>query len=427
MPTRKLTFAVLASAFLLNACAGKTSAVPLTSSAGGYSLYYVDAQSSADLINVVDAGNGRRERTLPIGTPSPDWSRLFAVSYDGSRTILRAVDTKTAAVAHQVSVDGSFALPFATAIGTTGGLSPNGDWLVLEGQVIQNQTSFVLVNTAFTQHPRRISLTGSFSFDAVSDDGQRLFLIESLAAIQPGRYRVRMYDLAAGALDPRVIIDKREFETASMTGTRLSGIFSPDGVWQYSLYVNGSKGAFIHALNLDSAFAWCIDLPGGGDQYQQSMWSLAATADGSAVYAVNPVLGKVGVVDVNSNGPAEDLSRVAGFAPLVAQSRVGLLPVTEADAKGIQIGSAALSLDQRTLFATGFNGTVALDPSSLQVRRQILNGAFESVVLSQDARWLFASSWDGPGILRISPVTGASLAILKTDTAWMLIRAEARA
>lgn len=424
VPTRGLTFAVLASTLLLSACATKTSVTPLTSSAGGYSLYYIDAQSLADRINVVDAGNGRHERTMPIGTPSPDWSRLFAVSYDSSRTILRAVDTRTGAVMHQVSMEGSFALPFATAPGPTGGLSPNGNWLVLEGQVIQNQTSFVLMNTSFTQHPRRISLTGSFSFDAISNDGQRLYLIESLAAAQPGHYRVRMYDLAAGSLDPRVIIDKREFETASMTGTRLSGIFSPDGAWQYSLYVNEGKSAFIHALNLDATYALCIDLPGGGDQYQQSMWSLAATADGTVVYAVNPVLGEVGVVDMSSSGPPGDLSRVANFAPLSAVSQVGSLPVTEAEAKGIQIGSAALSLDERTLFATGFNGTVALDPSSLKVRRQILNGAYESVVLSQDARWLFASSWDGPGVLRISPDTGASVKILKTDTAWTLVRAE---
>ncbi len=427
MPTRRLGFAALALTLLLSACAAKASIAPLTSSAAGYSLYYIDAQSHADRIKVVDAGSGHLQRILPTGTPSSDWSKLFAVSYEGSRTILQAIDTKTAAVIHQLSIDGSFALPSSTNIGPSGGLSPNGDWLVLQTQPSQNVTNFVLVNTSFNQHPRRISLTGSFSFDAISNDGQRLYLIESLAATQPGHYRVRLYDLVAGSLDPTIIIDKREIETASMTGTRISGIFSPDGGWQYSVYVNEKKGAFIHALNLDGKFAWCIDLPAGGDLYQQSMWSLAVKADGSAVYAVNPVLGSVGVVDVSSSGPNPDLSRLGSFTPLSGLSPADSSPVVAALAKGIPIGSAALSRDEKTLFATGFSGTIAIDPSSLRLRRPILSDAgIESVVMSQDLSWFFASSWDGDGprVLRISPDSGASSTILKTDTAWMLVRAE---
>jgi hypothetical protein len=427
LPTRRLTFAVMASTLLLSACAARTSVTPLTSSPVGYSLYYIDAQSLANRINVVDTGSGRLVRTLPLGTPSPDWSRLFAVSYDSSRTILRAVDTKTAAVIHQVSLAGSFALPLATAIGPTGGLSPNGDWLVLEGQVVQNQTSFVLMNTSFTQHPRRISLTGSFSFDAISNDGQRLYLIESLAAAQPGHYRVRVYHLAAGSLDPRVIIDKREIETGSMTGTRISGIFSPDGAWQYSLYVNESKGAFIHALNLDSTVAWCIDLPAPqADQYLQTMWSLAIKPDGGALFAVNPDLASAARIDIGPDGPAADVSQVTSLK-LVSAAPATPGFFTDALAKEIQMGSAALSRDGRTLFATTFDETVAINLATPTSQRRILDGAgVESVVMSQDGAWLFASSWDGPSVLRISPTTGTAVKILKTDTAWMLVRAEPR-
>jgi len=421
LPARRLGFAALT--ILLSACWASAGITPLTSSAAGYSLYYIDTQSAANRIEAVDAGSGRLERTMPIGTPSRDWSRLYAITYDGSRTILQAIDLKTAAVVHQLSIDGRFALPSSTGTGPSEGLSPNGRWLVLQGQANRTETTFDLVNTDFAQHPRPISLSGSFSFDAISNDGQRLYLIESLAATQPGHYRVRMYDLVAGSLDPAIIIDKREIETASMTGTRISGIFSPDGGWQYSVYVNEKTGAFIHALNLEGKFAWCIDLPAGGDRYQQSMWSLVAKADGSAVYAVNPVLGQIGVVNVGTAGPAPGLSRVASYAP-VSGSVANSGSLIDAVAKGMQIGSAALSRDERTLFATGFSGTVAIDASSLTLgRRLISDPGIESVVMSQDGAWLFASSWNGPNVLRISPETGRSTTILKTATAWTLVRA----
>lgn len=428
MRTRRLVLAASLSMMLLTGCAATTTgATPLTSAGSGYSLYYIDAQVGNGPIHVVDAATGRSERTLPVGTPSPDWSRLYAVSYDAGRTILRAVDTRTADVTHQVSFDGGFALPAASSTGATGGLSPNGRWLVLQSQVLKNQTSFMLVNTSFLQRPRRVSLSGSFSFDAISNNGQRLYVIESLAASQPGHYRVRLYDVGAGAVDPMVVIDKREIQSGSMTGTRISGIFAPDGGWQYSLYVNESKGAFIHALNLDSTFAWCIDLPEAqGDQYLQTMWSLAVKPDGSVLYAVNPTLGTVAQIDVGPNGPAADVSRVSSLK-LVSAAPATSGFFTDALAKEIQMGSAALSRDGGTLFATTFDGTVAIDLRSPTSQRRILDGAgVESVVMSQDGAWFFASSWDGPSVLRISTATGASEKILKTDSAWMLVHAEPR-
>jgi DNA-binding beta-propeller fold protein YncE len=427
MRTRRLVLAGSLSTLLLTGCASGAGVTPVTSAATGYSLYYIDAQVGNSPIHVIDAGTGRAERTLPVGTPSPDWSRLYAVSYDAGRTTLRAVDTRTADVIHQVSFDGGFALPAASSTGATGGLSPNGQWLVLQSQVEKNQTSFMLVNTSFWQRPRRVSLSGTFSFDAISNNGQRLFLIESLAATQPGHYRVRLYDVGAGALNPTVIIDKRELQSGSMTGTRLSGVFAPDGGWQYSLYVNENKGAFIHALNLDSTFAWCIDLPEPqGDQYLQTMWSLAIKPDGSALYAVNPSLARVARIDIGPDGPAPEVSQVS-MLKLVSAAPATPGFFTDALAKEIQMGSAALSRDGRTLFATTFDGTVVIDLRSPTSQRRILDGAnIESVVMSQDGAWFFASSWDGPSILRISPITGAALKILQTDTAWMLVRAEPR-
>jgi hypothetical protein len=283
----------------------------------------------------------------------------------------------------------------------------------------------MLVPTGFTQRPRRIAVTGDFSFDAISNDGNRLYLVESLASSQPGHYRVRLYDVAAGALDARVIVDKREPASASMTGTRISGVFAPNGSWQYSLYINQGKGAFIHALNLDSAFAWCIDLPSGGGTYQQMMWSLAIDPAGRALFAANPTLGKVARLDISADGPSSDINQTSSFNPAQTSLRSGV--VSEADAKGIQVGSSALTPDGQTLIATGDLGTVAIAVDGLKLKQALLpDPALESVVLSDDGTALFASSWQGPSLLRINPLTGARIKVLQTDSALTLYRAEHR-
>jgi outer membrane lipoprotein SlyB len=424
MTTARALTAAAISTVLLAGCATASGAAPTTIK-GGYRLYAVDTQVGNAPISVIDAATGHLERTLPVGTPSPDWSRLYVVSSVGSRTTLRAIDTHSANTLAQISFDGSFALPFGGASGETGGLSPNGQWLVAQSVGLRNETAFMLVPTAFTQRPRRISLSGDFSFDAVSNDGSRLYLIESLAASQAGHYRVRQYDVAAGALNPQVVVDKREIASASMTGTRISGVFSPDGRWQYSLYINQDKGPFIHALNLESPFAWCIDLPTGGGTYQQMMWSLAINPNGSALFAVNPTLGKIARVDISPDGPSSDVSQVSSFAP--GQTSLGSGFFSEAVAKGMQLGSSVLSRDGQTLIATSDLGTVAIEVAGLKLKHQLLaDPAIESVVMSDDGTALFASSWSGPALLQVNPTTGTRVKVLQTDSAWLLYRAEHR-
>ncbi|MDQ6884852.1 MAG: hypothetical protein M3077_11555 [Candidatus Dormibacteraeota bacterium] len=418
--------AVAVSATLLTACATTPGGPTSTAPKSGYVLYARNAQLGNAPIDVIDAATGRVERSLPVGTPSTDWSRLYAAKHDNGRTSLQAIDVHTAQVASQISFNGWFDLPMADPSGLTGGLSPNGKWLALQSSGHTSETSFMLVSTGFDQHPRQLTIRGDFDFDAISNDGQRLYLIESLAKSQPGHYRVRRYDVALGALDPHVIVDKREIASASMTGTRISGVFAPDGGWQYSLYINEKTGPFIHALNLDQTFAWCIDLPSGGTRDEQMMWSLAIEKDGRALFAVNPTLGKVARVDITSEGPSNEVSSTRSFNPARLTSRnPGFF--TDAYAKGIQIGSAALTKNERTLIANGDGGSVAIDVPHLTLDRPLLSDpGIESVVMSDDGTVLFASSWNGPALLEVDPASGVKRDVLHTDTAWVLFRAASR-
>jgi hypothetical protein len=91
-------------------------------------------------------------------------------------------------------------------------------------------------------------------------------------------YHVRVYEVPAGQLGAYTVVDKGG-PGEIMTGVRLSGVFSPDGQWLYSLYARENQGAFVHALNLSSPYAFCLDLPGSGWSSSSSVfhWSLAIT------------------------------------------------------------------------------------------------------------------------------------------------------
>src|SRR4029077_7147063 len=119
----------------------------------------------------------------------------------------------------------------------------------------------------------RFDLSGRFNFDAISDDGQRLYLIQYLNGKE---YYVRLFDIPGNYLDANIVVDKSDGNQA-MAGVRLSGIAAPDGSMLFSMYVRESEGPFIHALNLTAPFAFCLDLPGNGyTQDRAAMrWSLA--------------------------------------------------------------------------------------------------------------------------------------------------------
>jgi hypothetical protein len=282
-------------------------------------------------------------------------------------------------------------------------------------------TNFMLATTSFTQRPRLITLPGSFSFDAISNDGRRLYLIESLAPKRPG-YQVRLYNLEAGSLDPHIVVDKRE--TGPMSGRRVSGIFDRQGHWQYSLYVNQAGGPFIHALNLEGNFAWCIDLPAGGTQPEQMMWSLSLNADGTALIAVNPTLGRAARIDVNADGPRSEVSQNSVFQPArpAPQAR-GFF--TDAMAKGIQIGSSALAHDGKTLVAVADSGTIAIELPRLTPGRTLVSDeGVESVVMSNDGLALFSSAWSGSTLQEVDPISGTARRTLHLGSTYLLYRAE---
>src|ERR1700680_2476327 len=117
---------VLCAVVLVAAC-GRAPVGTLPTS-GDYKLYEAASTQSAQLVSVIDSRSHSVERSLPLGTPAPDWTHLYSVS---SRT-LSDLNPQTGVTQGSMQLPGDFQLPAATLSGVPGGLSKNGQWVALQ-------------------------------------------------------------------------------------------------------------------------------------------------------------------------------------------------------------------------------------------------------------------------------------------------------
>jgi hypothetical protein len=323
-------------------------------------------------ILVVGSRSHQVERTLPLGTPSGDWKHLYSII----GTSLVDTDPLTGDTQNTMALGGAYQLPPATSTGLPGGLSPAGWWLVVQSQDA-SKTRMLIIDTLKFRVADTVELNGKFNFDAISDDGGRLYLIQYLNGKE---YYVRLFDVSLDRLDANIVVDKSDGNQA-MTGRRLSGIAAPDGSILFSMYVRESESPFIHALNLSGPFAFCLDLPGSG----VTTWSLAMARDGSRLYAIGGATGVVAELDTSNQ-----------FSPQIL--RTAQLP-PGADA-------AVLTADGKTLVTAGSSGVMWVDTQSFRVRMQTLaEWKVWSLALSPDGKTLYAVNEAGQ-VAQISMASG---------------------
>src|SRR5947209_10610243 len=230
---RKAILAGLCALVVIAAC----GQVPHQGPQAGDEILYVATTSG---VAAIDGRTHTSLASLPPGVPSADWKHYYLVS--GS--LLLDLNPLTGWTQRSLPVPAGYALPIVTSERTPGGLSQDGVWLVLEKHDA-TASHLLEIRTTFTQPPGAIELPGDFTFDAISNDGSRVYLIQHAA---DGHYFVRDYVVGSG-LDPNVIFDKTD-GAAAMSGLRLMGVSAPDGSWLYSVYARKDQSAFVHELNL---------------------------------------------------------------------------------------------------------------------------------------------------------------------------------
>jgi len=200
----------------------------------------------------VDAGNS--------GVVTADGARYVTMASGGSTVVARVAQTGGQVLVWR-SFPGTFTIPAVAYDGSAGGLSADGKTLALiepRQSFPRTQTRFLILGRGLA--PRgSVSLKGDFSFDAISPNGDWLYLIHYTSPQDPTRYLVQGYDLRRWRLSPAPIVDPTA-PHEKMRGNPLTRAMSADGRWAYTLYDGGGGTPFVHALDTVARSAHCIDL-----------------------------------------------------------------------------------------------------------------------------------------------------------------------
>jgi hypothetical protein len=200
----------------------------------------------------------------PTGVTTPGESARYVTLPAGANTVVARVARDEGRVLRSRFLHGHFTVPAVALDGSSAGLSADASTLSLvkpRARFPQSRTSIAVLDAKLLQLQRQVTLRGDFSFDAISPDGDALYLVEYLSRRDPTRYAVRAYDVSAGRLLPDPIVDPREPDE-QMGGFPITRASSADGRWAYTLYDGAGKHPFIHALDTMGRTAACIDLDG---------------------------------------------------------------------------------------------------------------------------------------------------------------------
>jgi len=209
-------------------------------------------------------GDGSPVAGVAAGGPGVTWGALRYVALPTpAGTAVAQIDRATGEVNRYVALRGGWGVPQVAFDGSTAGISASGRTLVL-GQnrppFSGGRSRFALVNPVKMRLQRIVTLRGAFFFDAISPDGESMYLIQLSSSGNALGYAVRAYDLRHDRLVPGAIVDKTEPDER-MAGLPVSRAASADGVWAYTLYEKPSGRYFVHALDTSAGTARCIDLP----------------------------------------------------------------------------------------------------------------------------------------------------------------------
>jgi hypothetical protein len=204
---------------------------------------------------------------VPVASGAGPWLGTASNGVAGYTTTLHGHATVVSDGSHSLSLSGKWGLPRVTLNNDVGGLSTDGRLLVLaqsdtphpNGALAKN-SNFIVLSTKPLRVRETVTIKGDFGFDALSQHGRTMYLIEHISEENLFRYRVRAYDLAKHRLISRVVADKRQASWV-MDDYPVARAATANGNWVYTLYSNGNNYPFVHALDTVHRTAVCIGIP----------------------------------------------------------------------------------------------------------------------------------------------------------------------
>ncbi|WP_127935641.1 hypothetical protein [Nonomuraea polychroma] len=381
--TRRQVFAFGAVA-AVSACAAERPAPKSVPTAPAPKPGRLFATTAAGLA-VVDLAKGTVTAAYPGAVADGTWSTIHQLK-DGR---LRSYEAGSGALVADEPVAGVQIKAVSTQVIAVGPLPGP-----------RRRTSITLVGEGGA---RTVELDGNIEPEAFSGDGLAMYLLDHLPPERPDRYRVRMYDVDAGTVGPLQTRDKTPVPSGAeeeMRGRGRQAVRDSAAGVLYTLYTHQddhlhtrdlvagrdqSPGvhAFVHVLNLDQRWAYCLDLPAPFGLGPPEAHTIALDAAAKRLYAFDASTGSVVVASTEDQ----------------AIRRSGRL--------GKQPGGTAYAAagGRRVYLAVGSRVLVADGETLAPVADWALPGPARGVVLTADE--LLAGA--GDQVIRLDLDTGARL------------------
>lgn len=257
------------------ASCGATSVAP-----PGSKLVFVFPNGPQGPLWAYDLGSGRRRFVLPSGVLSANARAFVASIQTGRNTRFVRYDPRTGRGRALRTAPGSWMVA---------GVSADGRRIArFEFRKGARGTIFTLDGPGGSSSVR---LPGTFQLESLSQDGRRLFLVHWN---RTGGYDLQQYDRTTRRRSPTKLDEPDE----KMTGQATSTVATRDGHWQLTLYVKSDQHTFIHALDLRTGVAHCVDLPLPAEL--TTAGALALSPDQETLYVAGGYAGGVATVDLST-------------------------------------------------------------------------------------------------------------------------------
>ena len=341
------------------ASCGTTSVAP-----PGSKLVFVFPNGRQGPLWAYDVASGHKRFVLPNGMLSADGS-VFAAAIQEGRTMRF--------VRYDARTGHGRLLRIVRGYWNVVGISADGSRIARLEFGRRGQETVLTVDDP--GRSTSVRLPGTFQLDALSRDGRRLFLVHWH---RTGSYDLQQYDRATKRRSPTRLADPDE----KMTGQATSAVATRDGHWQLTLYVKSNRHTFVHALDLRTGVAHCIDLPILADL--TTAGALVLAPDQKTLYVAGGYAGSVATVDLSTLS----VTRVTRFrAPTRYDVDLAIGPTAAVTPNGRMLAFSAGRF--LWLYDTAF-GTVRAEKT---FRRPVIGLGFRP-----DGRRLLVVAQHGPAV-----------------------------
>lgn len=284
----------------------------------------------------VDPDTGAVAYESPTAVASPDETVVAQSTTAGDRTRVALLDA-SGAEQDAIEVEGPMEV---RVVGDDGRvvLVPDDGMRPVYAQPTVATSIVVADPAAGTQ--RRYEVEGSVQPEALSPDGNSLYVLSYFPPRNPVEYQVNRLDLASGELSGVYDRDGGPRQDR-MAAYATSQVWSPDGSALYTLYTSteADPTSWVHVLDVEDGWAHCLDVP-------EALGTTGATA-----MTVSPDGDRLWAVDTSGRAVLVDTRALAVLATgsFEAEPEYGISAATDGDRLFVGSDEEVTVLDGATL------------------------------------------------------------------------------